>query len=102
MRENEESDFSNNKTRSIMGKFLLISSIVLTALGGFVANTGDTQAIVILIGSIFLVLGVYVLFPIYLSWILKLCLPMMKKYLEGIHLLLLNLIPQVRKIHLLS
>ncbi|MEH7029748.1 ABC transporter permease, partial [Bacillus wiedmannii] len=76
MRENEESDFSNKKTRSIMGKFLLMSSIFLTVLGGFVANTGDTQAIVILIGTIFLVLGVYILFPIYLSSILIVYLPM--------------------------
>ena len=60
------------------GKFLLISSIFLNVVGGFIANAGDTQAIVILIGSIFLVLGVYVLFPIYLSSVLKLCLPMMK------------------------
>lgn len=74
-----------------MGKFLLISSIFLNVVGGFIANAGDTQAIVILIGSIFLVLGVYVLFPIYLSSVLKLCLPMMKKYLEGIHLLLLKM-----------
>ncbi|PGW64892.1 ABC transporter [Bacillus cereus] len=98
MRENEESDFSNNKTRSIMGKFLLISSIFLTTLGGFLANTGDTQAIVILIGSIFLVLGVYVLFPIYLSWILKLCLPMMKKIFgRNTFVAIKNVIPQVRK-----
>ncbi|HGO9408815.1 TPA: ABC transporter permease [Bacillus cereus] len=96
MRENEESDFSNKKTRSIMGKFLLISSIFLTVLGGFVANTGDTQAIVI--GSIFLVLGVYILFPTYLSSILIACLPIMKKIFgRNTFVAIKNVIPQVRK-----
>ncbi|KMP91813.1 ABC transporter [Bacillus wiedmannii] len=98
MRENEESDFSNEKTRSMMGKVLLISSIFLTVFGGFVANTGDTQAIVIVIGSIFLVLGLYVLFPIYLSSILELCLPMMKKIFgRNTFVAIKNVIPQVRK-----
>ncbi|MES9754674.1 FtsX-like permease family protein, partial [Bacillus wiedmannii] len=98
MRENEESDFSNKKTRSTMGKFLLISSMFLTVLGGFVANTGDTQAIVILIGSIFLVLGVYILFPTYLSSILIVCLPMMKKIFgRNTFVAIKNVIPQVRK-----
>ena len=98
MRENEESDFSNKKTRSMMGKLLLISSIFLTVLGGFVANTGDTQAIVIVIGAIFLVLGVYILFPTYLSSILIVCLPMMKKIFgRNTFVAIKNVIPQVRK-----
>ncbi|MCC2323868.1 FtsX-like permease family protein [Bacillus wiedmannii] len=96
MRENEESDFSNKKTRSIMGKFLLISSIFLTVLGGFVANKGDTQAIVI--GAIFLFLGVYILFPTYLSTILIVCLPIMKKIFgRNTFVAIKNVIPQVRK-----
>ncbi len=98
MRENEESDFSNKKIRSIMGKFLLMSSLFLTVLGGFVANTGDTQAIVILIGAIFFVLGVYILFPTYLSSILIACLPIMKKIFgRNTFVAIKNVIPQVRK-----
>ncbi|MRU05954.1 ABC transporter permease, partial [Bacillus anthracis] len=98
MRENEESDFSNKKIRSIMGKFLLMSSLFLTVLGGFVANKGDTQAIVILIGAIFLVLGVYILFPTYLSSILIACLPIMKKIFgRNTFVAIKNVIPQVRK-----
>ncbi|PEN60261.1 ABC transporter permease [Bacillus wiedmannii] len=74
MRENEESDFSNKKTRSIMGKFLFISSIFLT------------------------VLGVYILFPTYLSSILIVCLPIMKKIFgRNTFVAIKNVIPQVRK-----
>lgn len=66
------------KNTQYYGEIPLMSSLFLTVLGGFVANKGDTQAIVILIGAIFLVLGVYILFPTYLSSILIACLPIMK------------------------
>ena len=103
MRENEESDFSNNKTRSIMGKFLLISSIVLNCFRWICSKywryAGDSD-----INRIYISCFRSVCFISYLSF---LDIKIMSTYDEKIFgrntfVAIKNLIPQVRKIHLLS
>lgn len=97
IQENEQNDFSNRKKRKGFGKTLLVISTILILIGIIQSHEG-AQAIWFLLAALFLVLGIFYLFPVYLAPILTRISPMLGLLFGKVsYVAVKNVIPQVRK-----
>ncbi|HDR4570075.1 ABC transporter permease [Bacillus cytotoxicus] len=98
MEENEKLDFSYSKTRRIVSKIILGISLFLVLASQFITTDGEYSAILLLIASILMLLGGFLLFPIYLTKFLNYLLKNgYKVFGQEFYIAIKNLIPQVKK-----
>ncbi|MCH4567501.1 FtsX-like permease family protein [Bacillus sp. ES1-5] len=98
MQDNEKVDFSNKNKYLKFGKFITFISVALILIGRFVTYGEDTRVAFVLIGSLLLILGIFILFPIYLPTLLTRTLPIIKFLIGNTSFVAIkNLIPQVKK-----
>ncbi|MNX31849.1 outer membrane-specific lipoprotein transporter subunit LolC [compost metagenome] len=96
MQESEKIDFSNQKIRKVIGYSLIVLSLCSIVFG--LTNSSGTGALDLLLGALFVVFGIFILYPIYMRVILTKPLPLFKKVLgNSSYVAVKNVIPQVRK-----
>ncbi|OOR15029.1 ABC transporter permease, partial [Bacillus mycoides] len=98
MEENEKLDFSYSKARVFFSKLLLSGSIFLILASQFITTRGEYSAVLLLIAAILMLLGGFLIFPIYLTKFLNGLLPYGQKIFgQEFYVAIKNLIPQVKK-----
>ncbi|WP_433944514.1 FtsX-like permease family protein [Paenibacillus sp. SN-8-1] len=96
MQESEKIDFSNQKLRKVIGYSLVVLSLCSIVLG--LTSSYGTRALDLLLGALFVVFGIFILYPIYMRAILTKLLPLFKKVLgNSSYVAVKNVIPQIRK-----
>ncbi|MHC8523802.1 hypothetical protein ACPJHQ_24910 [Rossellomorea sp. H39__3] len=97
MQENEELSFSI-RGRRFLGRGLLIISIVVLVFGKLVAVDEGNQVLSVLAAATIFTLSIFVLFPLYLSPILKKGAPFIRRVAgNASYVAIRNVIPQVKK-----
>lgn len=97
MQENEELSFST-RGRRFIGRALLIMSIVVLVFGKLVAVDEENQVLSVLAAATIFTLSIFVLFPLYLSPILKKGAPFLQRVAgNASYVAIRNVIPQVKK-----
>ncbi|WP_019635172.1 ABC transporter permease [Paenibacillus fonticola] len=95
---NEKGDFSFTKARRKLGKFIMAAGIFLLIYGKILTASYDSDALLVLLGILLFIIGVFVLFPLYLSALLTGLLPVIQRLLGRVSFVAIkNVIPQVRK-----
>ncbi len=93
IQENEKGNIKGVKQKTIIGYTLILFSVLLILIGYF--NSIDIS---LLLGAFMLVASIFILFQVYLSKLLHLLLPVMKKVFGKTSFIAVkNLIPQVQK-----
>jgi ABC-type antimicrobial peptide transport system permease subunit len=94
MQENEAINLSYQKLRILLGIGLFIASAIFILLGVIFSNL----VLLVLLGALFLVSGMFLLLPVYITPILNWFLPIIKSVFGNTSFITVkNLIPQVRK-----
>lgn len=94
MQENEEIHVPFQKPRRLVGIILTAMGIVLALLGFFFPNL----VLLFLLGALFLILGMFLLMPVYITPVMTWILPFIKSVFGNTSFITVkNLIPQVRK-----
>lgn len=97
MQSNEQADFSFSNMRRIFGRIIIFAGLFFLLFGKVLASA-DSQVLLILLGLLFLILGVFILFPFYLSPLLIRLLPLIQRLFGKVSFVAVkNVIPQVRK-----
>ncbi|MCR8845076.1 ABC transporter permease [Paenibacillus sp. SC116] len=97
VQQNEEIDFSNSRFKKRVGQALIISSIFFVFVG-FSHSAEEPQPIYFLLAALLLIIGIFRLFPIYLTPMLNRVSPILKLLLGNVsYVAIRNVIPQVRK-----
>ncbi|MGY3312022.1 putative ABC transport system permease protein [Peribacillus simplex] len=98
IQQNEKIDFSYKKIRRNFGYGLFLISLLFICLGKVMPKTQTTGVVCLLIAAVLLLIGIYMLFPIYISSILTSILPIIRLFSGNVSFVAIkNLIPQVRK-----
>ena len=94
MQDNEKTDFSHQVLRKKVGGGLLATSLIFIVAGAIF----DSVRVLLLPGALFLVLGVLLLLPLYLSAMIAYLLPTVRRIFGNTSFVALkNIIPQVKK-----
>lgn len=98
MRDNEQNDFSHTKIRKIAGKWFLVGSFAFLYIGKIMTNSAGVEVFSVLLAALLLTLGIFIMFPIYLSPVLTKLLPVIKLFSgKASFVAVKNVIPQVKK-----
>ncbi|AFJ60760.1 MULTISPECIES: FtsX-like permease family protein [Bacillus] len=98
IQENEEINFRTYKYNKFIGKSFVILSVITILFGKFIPKEDGGQVFCLLLASILLLTGIFVLFPVYLGPLLMFLAPIIKK-ISGVnsYVAIKNVIPQVKK-----
>lgn len=95
--DNENNDFTHKRIGKGLG-IVCLSISAFCIIVGFIAKLNGSDAIFFLLASLLLIFGLFRLFPIYLSNILTIMTPIIRKLLGNLSFVAINnLIPQVKK-----
>lgn len=99
MRENENIDFSQNKIRKKAGKYTLFTSLIFISLIVIGSALGETVEVTLVLFPLLLfIISIVLLFPIYITTVIKLLLPAIKLLFgKTSYVAVKNVIPQVKK-----
>ncbi|GIP17120.1 hypothetical protein J40TS1_27620 [Paenibacillus montaniterrae] len=94
MQHNERLNFSFGKGRKIAGRILVALSLLLAFIGGYINPAAGT----VLAAALFLITGLYMLFPIYFTSLLTRLLPKLKHLFGTVpYLSVKHMLPQVKR-----
>ncbi|ANU11194.1 hypothetical protein BBH88_13250 [Planococcus antarcticus DSM 14505] len=98
LQENEELDFKNRKMRRLVVKVLWIASLVSLLFGVILAANDHARAMLILSSGFFLMTGLFMALPLWLTSLLNVGVPAYGKFLSSNVLIAIqNLKPQIKK-----
>lgn len=97
LQSNEQVDFAFSSIRRTLGKIVIYSGGFLLIFGKILASA-DTQVLLIILGLLLFIFGVFMMVPFYLSPLFMRLLPIIQKFFGKISFVAIkNVIPQVRK-----
>ncbi|MCF2716479.1 FtsX-like permease family protein [Paenibacillus sp. UKAQ_18] len=98
MQDNEQNEFTSKQGLSKAGKIFCITGIVVMIWAKVMMNGGDTQTLGIAVAIILTMVGLFLLFPVYLPQLLSFTLLPIRKSLGNYSFIAVkNTIPQIRK-----
>nr|WGD77307.1 hypothetical protein P5631_04450 [Bacillus subtilis] len=102
IQDNEEVNFKSFKYNRFWGKSFIILSTIIILFGKIIPKEEGGQVFCLLLASILLMAGIFILFPIYLGPLLICLAPFIRKILGvNSYVAIKNVIPQVKKTLLL-
>lgn len=98
IQDNEEVNFKSFKYNRFWGKSFIILSTIIILFGKIIPKEEGGQVFCLLLASILLMAGIFILFPIYLGPLLICLAPFIRKILGvNSYVAIKNVIPQVKK-----
>jgi len=95
IQENEELDFKGKKNQKKIGQILIVAGILMMVFGTFFPKE---NIILFLSSSVLTLIGIFLIFPVYLPIVMTALLPFLHKLLgKESYIAIKNVIPQVRK-----
>jgi len=97
IQNNENNDFSNKRLNKAWGVILLVIGVIFMFLG-FFKMQDESHGLYFVVASLFWVMCIFQIFPIYLPLLLKGIAPLLRKLIGDLaYIAIQNIIPQVRK-----